>query len=76
MPVFLLKQSIEHSGAYSDQTSLNNICAVMAGDSDEAEFKAEQNYGGDWSVMKNHKTLEEVRYMVEDSQTEAMMFNI
>lgn len=76
MPVFLLKQDVEYTGAYSDRASQFNICAIMAGDSEEAEYKAELYYGGDWEVLKNHKTLEEVRYMVEDSKTEAIMLNL
>lgn len=68
MTVYLLWQPAHGSNH-------NRVCAVLAGDKEEAKYKAKENYGGEWSVKSPISTLEELRNCVEDSSMESVLLN-
>lgn len=69
MSIFILRQQTVRDEPL-------RVATVMAGDREEALYRAELEYGGDWQVMETHPTLEDLQNMVEDSPTEAVLLNI
>lgn len=52
------------------------VCAILAGDKEEAIYRATEEYGGQWKVMSVGETLKEIRELVEDSPTKSILLNI
>jgi hypothetical protein len=51
-------------------------CVVLAGDKEEAMYKVEKHYGGNWDFHSPHSTIEELEEEVEDSPSESTLLNL
>lgn len=69
MPIYVLRQDTVESEP-------PRLCVALAGDEQDAKYRAELEHGGDWEVVEPQSTLEEIKDMAEDSESQTVMLNV